>query len=258
MEKQLTVNAIKGQLALIRQDDDPIFTLYKNDSRIGVQKLLKQTHEKIQKHQILVDQFQQRLKLEQKAWQNGMNLVAGIDEVGRGCLAGPVVTAAVILPHDFSVIEVNDSKQLSHQTRERLYPQIIEAATAISIGVSSPKIIDQINILQATRQAMKKAVLSLSVTPDELLVDAVDVPVNIPKQRMFKGDAKSASIAAASIVAKVYRDHLMGIYDQLYPGYDFYENMGYGTAKHLEGLEKLGVTPIHRLTFSQVNHFIKK
>lgn len=257
MEKQLTIKGIKSQLAAISQENDPLLILYKDDRRVGVQKLLKQTYKKIQQHQLLVAKFQQRLALEKVAWSHGLNFVAGIDEVGRGCLAGPVITAAVILPHNFSVIEVNDSKQLSRHTRERLYPQIIEQALAVSIGVSSPSIIDQINILQATRQAMKKAVLGLSISPDKLLVDAVDVPVDIPKQRMFKGDAKSATIAAASIVAKVYRDHLMAIYDHLYPGYDFADNMGYGTAKHLQGLQAFGTTPIHRLTFAPVNQFIK-
>ncbi|WP_412990312.1 ribonuclease HII [Pediococcus siamensis] len=255
MQKQLTIKAIKTQLAQITRSDDPLLTTYADDSRLGVQKLLQQAHHRLAKQQLLTAQFQQRLTLERHAWQQGLNLVAGVDEVGRGCLAGPVVTAAVILPHNFSLIEVNDSKQLSKTTRERLYPQIIEQAVAVGIGTSSPAVIDQLNILQATRQAMKKAVLALPVHPQALLVDAVDVPLDLPKKKMLKGDAKSASIGAASIVAKVYRDHLMAWYGEVYPGYDFEENVGYGTAKHLAGLEKLGVTPIHRLTFSPVPNY---
>ncbi len=255
MKQTITIKTLKAQLAKVTQDSDPLFEQFQNDSRIGVQALLKQTHRHLHQHQLAMVKFQQRLKLEHEAWQHGINFVAGIDEVGRGCLAGPVITAAVILPHDFNLIEVNDSKQLSMETRQRLYPQIIEQAVAVNIGIASPQVIDQINILQATRQAMKQAVLSLSVRPEKLLVDAVDIPVNIPKQRMFKGDAKSASIAAASIVAKVYRDHLMAIYNDLYPGYDFAHNVGYGTANHLHALQTLGVTPIHRLTFAPVNKF---
>lgn len=257
MKKRITIKEIQLQLANITEETDPVFKQYQADPRAGVQRLLNQCKKRVLKHQVLVTQFQKRLTLEKSAWEKGLNLVAGIDEVGRGCLAGPVVTAAVILPHDFNLIEVNDSKQLSKQTRERLYPQIIEKAVSVSIGTASPATIDQLNILQATRQAMKNAVLHLAVRPQQLLVDAVDIPVNIPKQRMFKGDSKSASIAAASIVAKVYRDHLMTIYDQLYPGYDFNQNVGYGTAKHLQGLKNLGTTPIHRLTFSPVTHYVK-
>ncbi|AMV61536.1 Ribonuclease HII [Pediococcus damnosus] len=256
MGKRATIKEIQLQLANVTETTDPIFKQYQADPRSGVQHLLSQNKKRLLNHQILVDQFQHRLTLERAAWQKGFNLVAGIDEVGRGCLAGPVVTAAVILPHNFNLIEVNDSKQLSKQTREKLYPLILEQAISVSIGMAGPTTIDQLNILQATRQAMKYAVLHLVVHPQQLLVDAVDIPVNIPKQRMFKGDSKSASIAAASIVAKVYRDHLMTLYDQLYPGYDFSQNVGYGTAKHLQGLKTLGVTPIHRLSFAPVNRYV--
>ena len=176
--------------------------------------------------------------------------ICGIDEVGRGPFAGPVVAAAVILPKDCDILYLNDSKKLSEKKRELLYDEIYEKAVAIGIGMSSEEVIDEINILQATYEAMRMAIGNLKVQPDLLLNDAVTIPgVDIRQVPIIKGDAKSVSIAAASIIAKVTRDRLMVEYDAVMPGYDFAANKGYGTKKHIEGLKELGPSPIHRMTF---------
>ena len=176
--------------------------------------------------------------------------ICGIDEVGRGPFAGPVVAGAVILPKDDPILYLNDSKKLSEKKREALYDAIMERAVAIGIGIVSPARIDEINILQATYEAMRMAIGNLKVEPDLLLNDAVTIPgVDIRQVPIIKGDAKSVSIAAASIIAKVTRDRLMVEYDAVMPGYDFAANKGYGTKKHIEGLKELGPSPIHRMTF---------
>lgn len=185
--------------------------------------------------------------------------ICGIDEVGRGPLAGPVVACAVVLPKDVTILYLNDSKKLSEKKRELLYDEIMEKAVAVGIGAVGPERIDEINILQATYEAMRMAIEDLTgklgKEPDLLLNDAVTIPeVDIPQVPIIKGDAKSISIAAASIVAKVTRDHLMIEYDQILPGYDFAKNKGYGTKAHIAGLKELGATPIHRKTF--ITHFV--
>ena len=176
--------------------------------------------------------------------------ICGIDEVGRGPFAGPVVAGAVILPKDHPILYLNDSKKLSEKKREELYEVIMKEAVATGIGMASPARIDEINILQATYEAMRMAISNLSVQPDLLLNDAVTIPeVGITQVPIIKGDAKSVSIAAASIIAKVTRDRLMVEYEEVFPGYDFASNKGYGTKAHIEGLKKLGPTPIHRMSF---------
>lgn len=176
--------------------------------------------------------------------------ICGIDEVGRGPFAGPVVAGAVILPKNNPILYLNDSKKLSEKKREELYDVIMEQAVAVGIGMVSPARIDEINILQATYEAMRIAIGNLKVKPDLLLNDAVTIPeVDIRQIPIIKGDAKSVSIAAASIVAKVTRDHLMVEYDRVFPGYDLASNKGYGTKAHIEGLKELGPTPIHRMSF---------
>lgn len=180
----------------------------------------------------------------------GYGAVCGIDEVGRGPLAGPVVAGAVILPTDCEILYLNDSKKLSEKKRELLYDEIMEKAVATGIGVISPARIDEINILQATYEAMRMAISNLKVRPSVLLNDAVTIPlVEIPQVPIIKGDAKSVSIAAASIIAKVTRDHMMVEYEEIYPGYSFASNKGYGSAQHIAALKELGPTPIHRRTF---------
>ena len=176
--------------------------------------------------------------------------ICGIDEVGRGPLAGPVVAGAVILPKDCEILYINDSKKLSEKKREALYDEIMEKAVATGIGMASPARIDEINILQATYEAMRMAIEKLRVRPEVLLNDAVTIPkVDILQVPIIKGDEKSVSVAAASIIAKVTRDRLMAEYDRVIPGYDFASNKGYGTKAHIAGLRKLGASPIHRMTF---------
>ena len=176
--------------------------------------------------------------------------ICGIDEVGRGPLAGPVVAGAVILPKDDMILYLNDSKKLSEKKREMLYDEIMNRAVATGIGMASPARIDEINILQATYEAMRMAIDNLKVRPDILLIDAVTIPqVDILQVPIIKGDAKSISIAAASIIAKVTRDRLMVEYDKVLPGNDFASNKGYGTKAHIAGLKELGPTPIHRRSF---------
>ncbi len=187
---------------------------------------------------------------EKELWNAGKPHIAGVDEVGRGPLAGPVVTAAVILPQDFSLLGVDDSKKLSPKKRDELYDQILEAAVCWAVGRREPQRIDEINILEATKEAMRDAVNSLSVRPDHVLVDAVRIPgLDIPQTGIIHGDALSVSIAAASIVAKVTRDREMERMAVLYPGYAFESNKGYGTKAHYEGLAALGPCPIHRKSF---------
>ena len=176
--------------------------------------------------------------------------ICGIDEVGRGPFAGPVVAGAVILPKDCGILYINDSKKLSPKRREEVNSLILDRALAWAVGVVDNTVIDEINILQATYEAMRRAIKDLSIKPDILLNDAVTIPgVDIKQVPIVKGDAKSISIGAASIVAKVYRDSLMKEYDEKYPGYGFATNMGYGTKEHIAALKKMGPTPIHRKTF---------
>ena len=177
-------------------------------------------------------------------------LLCGIDEVGRGPLAGPVVAGAVILPKDCEILYLNDSKKLSEKKRELLYDEIMEKAVAVGLGTVGPDRIDEINILQATYEAMRMAISNLKVRPDLLLNDAVTIPkVDIPQVPIIKGDVKSVSIAAASIIAKVTRDRMMVEYENLYPGYGFASNKGYGAAKHIAALKEIGPCAIHRKTF---------
>ncbi|WP_283678755.1 ribonuclease HII [Lentilactobacillus sp. Marseille-Q4993] len=252
----MTIKEIKAQLALVTTLDDPLLVELNSDPRAGVQSALKTTINRINKLAIAQQQFQERFKIERNLWQKGHQYIAGVDEVGRGPLAGPVVSCAVILPSDFDLIDVNDSKQVSHKKRLELAPRIKNEAISVSFGVVDNNIIDKVNIYQATRIAMKQAVEGLSVTPDEIIVDAMNIDTSIPQIDMVKADAKSISVSAASICAKVYRDELMAEYAKMYPGYGFEQNAGYGTKAHLDGLKTVGVCPIHRKTFAPVSDYI--
>ena len=197
------------------------------------------------------------LFFEQQARANGFDLIAGIDEAGRGPLAGPVVAAAVILPAGLNIKGVNDSKKLSPDTRERLFDIIMAQAFSVGIGMGSPELIDRINILQATRHAMRSAVLQLAQPPDYLLIDGIStINSPIPQKTIKKGDSLSLSIAAASIIAKVTRDRLMRELDELHPGYGFSGHKGYGSALHMEAIRRLGPSPVHRLTFGGVKEHL--
>ena len=195
-------------------------------------------------------------EFETELYNKGINFIAGIDEVGRGPLVGPVVTAAVILPKDFYDERINDSKKLTEKKRELLYDVIMENAVSVGIGISSEDVIDEINILEATKKAMIEAVNNLSVKPEYLLIDAVKLNIDIPQISIIKGDAKSESIAAASIVAKVTRDRMMIELDKIHPEYDFKHNKGYGTKKHIEAIEKYGIIKEHRKTFAPCDKYI--
>ena len=249
---------IKGVKELLSSNDvtEAQLAELEKDPRVGVQKLIVSYRKKQAKLLAKKEAFLERFSYEKQFWQKG-ELVAGVDEVGRGPLAGPVVTAAVIIDHNFDLLEVNDSKKLSPEKRLQLYPKILSEAVSVGIGVKSAAVIDHINIYEADRQAMAQAVKALDVKPDALLVDAMNVPIDIPQIELIKGDAKSNSIAAASIVAKVFRDKLMDDYDKIYPQYGFPRNAGYGTKEHVEALKKYGPTPIHRKTFAPVSDFFK-
>ena len=246
---QKKISEIKRAFEEAEVTDIPkVCELFGDDDRQGVIKLIEK-YDKIYGKYIAELERLEKMKEYEKKYSE-YEFIAGIDEVGRGPLAGPVVTCAVILPKDCNILYINDSKKLSEKKREELYEQIMEQAIAVGIGMEEHTVIDDINILQATYSAMRKAIAALPVKPDLLLNDAVKIPgVDIPQVPIIKGDAKSISIAAASIVAKVTRDRMMVEYDKLYPGYDFAGNKGYGAAVHLEALKKIGPSPIHRQSF---------
>ena len=226
---------------------------YETDPRSGVQKLVASARKKLDALEKEKQRIENLKKYEREYAQ--YSYICGIDEVGRGPLAGPVVAGAVILPKDCHILYINDSKQLSEKKREELYDVILEGAVSVGIGMASPERIDEINILQATYEAMRQAISKLSVQPQLFLNDAVTIPeVQIPQVPIIKGDAKSVSIAAASIVAKVTRDRMMEEYDKVLPEYGFASNKGYGSAAHIEALKKYGPSPIHRKTF--ITHFV--
>ncbi len=222
--------------------------MYESDERAGVQSLITKARKRIADYEKEIARTEQ-MKAYEKEYAS-YAYICGIDEVGRGPLAGPVVAGAVILPKDCDILYLNDSKQLSEKKREELYDIIMEKAVAVGLGFVAPERIDEINILQATYEAMREAISKLSPQPDLLLNDAVTIPKVAMKQvPIIKGDTKSISIAAASIVAKVTRDRLMVDYDSVFPEYGFASNKGYGAAMHLEALRKYGPTPIHRKSF---------
>lgn len=226
---------------------------YKYDERSGVKSILKKAQKSIDDYEKEIVRTNQMLSFERE--YDSYSYICGIDEVGRGPLAGPVVAGAVILPKDEKILYLNDSKKLTAAKRDELYDVIMEKAVAVGIGEVSWERIDEINILNATYEAMRMAISKLGVTPDILLNDAVTIPGVTAKQvPIIKGDAKSASIAAASIVAKVTRDRMMVEYDAKYPGYNFAGNKGYGSKEHIDALLKLGPTPIHRKSF--IKNFI--
>lgn len=240
IKEEFAASNIEGYTDLIAK--------YSDDERAGVINLIKRYQKEIDKHNKEVERTYNMQEFERKYGE--YQYICGIDEVGRGPLAGPVCAGAVILPKDVDILYINDSKQLSAAKREELYDIIKEKAIAVKTAYSSPEVIDDINILQATYRAMREAINELDVKPDILLNDAVNIPeVNIKQVPIIKGDAKSISIAAASIIAKVERDRLMVMYDELYPEYGFAKNKGYGSKEHIEALRKYGPCPIHRRSF---------
>lgn len=221
---------------------------YGQDERSGVVALCNQAVKRMAAYEKELERMEVMMTYEHQ--YESYTAICGIDEVGRGPLAGPVVAGAVILPKDCDILYLNDSKKLSAKMRDKLYDEIMEKAVAVGIGYASEKRIDEINILNATYEAMRQAIEKCGVKPDILLNDAVTIPgVDIKQVPIIKGDAKSASIAAASIVAKVTRDRLMEQMDETYPGYGFASNKGYGSAEHIAALKTIGPCKIHRRTF---------
>ena len=257
MTEKYTISQIKEILSSIHSIEDPLFQQLSLDMRKGVQTALKSCQKRIEKEQKRAEHFIEMQYYERLAYQEGASFIAGVDEVGRGPLAGPVVAAAVILPKNIEDLGFDDSKKLSTSKREEIYRLIQEKAIAIGIGIVDADTIDQVNIYQASRLAMQQAVSELKIQPDYLLIDAMKIDVNTPQIGIIKGDAKSISIAAASIVAKQVRDQMMQEFDELYPGYDFSNNAGYGTPKHFEGLKSQGICPIHRKTFAPIKDYLE-
>lgn len=251
------INEIKEMLENTPINDIPLrLQDLKDDDRAGVIKLMEKYKKKYDAHLKELERLREISAFEMELRKRGYELIAGIDEVGRGPLAGPVITAAVILPKNCAIEGINDSKKLSASKREYLSEKIKEGALAYAFGSASPEEIDDINILQATYRAMKKAIEGLKIKPDFVLADAVTIPeITMPQKGIIHGDARSISIGAASIIAKVERDAMMSAYEEVYPGYGFDRNKGYGSAEHIEALKRLGPCPIHRRTF--IKNFVE-
>ncbi|WP_282920345.1 ribonuclease HII [Ignavigranum ruoffiae] len=251
-----TIKEIKEILVQINRLDDPRLATFREDPRKGVSKLVDQRIKSIKKLIKLKEEHSKRQEFEIKLYNEGINWIAGLDEVGRGPLAGPVVAAAVILPRDVeSLIGIDDSKRLNAKKRQKLEHAIQEIALDYAYGVVDNDVIDRVNIYQASKLAMLSALNQLKLKPDHLLIDAMELNSPIPQTSMIKGDQRSVTIAAAAILAKEYRDRLMVKFDQQYPHYDFKHNVGYGTAHHLQALKDFGPCPIHRRSFAPVKSF---
>lgn len=253
--KEIKISEIKAEFESAGYSEyQSLFEKYSGDGRSGVVKIINSYEKKLGKYNDELLRIYKMYEYERK--YEAFTYICGIDEVGRGPLAGPVCAGAVILPKDCNILYLNDSKQLSAKKREELYEEIIKEAVSYQTAFVSPEVIDEINILNATYEAMRTAINNLSVKPDILLNDAVTIPgVEIRQVPIIKGDAKSVSIAAASIIAKVTRDRLMVEMDEKYPGYGFASNKGYGSSEHIEALKRLGPCDIHRKTF--IGHFVK-
>ena len=247
-----TIKEVKERLAMIDELDHPLFEELILDGRAGVKAAISKRKRELQKQVDEDLRLEKMLAYEKELYTQGIQLIAGVDEVGRGPLAGPVVAAAVILPENCKIPGLNDSKKIPKSKHKEIYEAVLQNAIAIGVGVKDNHVIDQVNIYEATKLAMMEAIGQLEPQPQHLLIDAMKLDLPISQTSIIKGDANSLSIAAASIVAKVTRDQMMEEFDREYPGYDFAQNAGYGTAKHLAGLDKLGVTPIHRRSFEPV------
>ncbi|MGQ7353391.1 ribonuclease HII [Streptococcus suis] len=251
-----TIKEVTALLAQVDSLDSPVWAELAQDVRAGVQAAIKKRQKELEKEAAEDARLEAMLFYEKALYENGVELIAGIDEVGRGPLAGPVVAAAVILPKGCKIRYLNDSKKIPKSKHEAIYNEIIEHAVAVGVGVKDAAVIDQVNIYEATKLAMLEALEQLIQEPEHLLIDAMKLDTSIPQTSIIKGDANSLSIAAASIVAKVTRDKMMADYDKEFSGYGFAKNAGYGTSEHLKGLNKLGITPIHRKTFEPIKSMV--
>lgn len=253
-----TIKEVKEQLAILRELDDPRWASFEEDSRTGVQAAIRKHRKAILAELTEEERLETLLNYEKSLYARGIELIAGVDEVGRGPLAGPVVAAAVILPKLCKIKGLNDSKKIPKSKHEAIYNQVMKEAVAVGIGIKDNYVIDDVNIYEATKLAMIEAIEKLNPQPEHLLIDAMNLDLPIEQTSIIKGDANSLSIAAASIVAKVTRDKMMADYEQEFPGYAFAKNAGYGTKEHLSGIDKFGVTPIHRRSFEPIKSIIKK
>ncbi|MEE6131294.1 ribonuclease HII [Priestia sp. GS2] len=250
------ISDIKQALQEIDSLKDPVFAQYEQDERKGVQQAVIQRKKQIQASERLKEQFYQMMSYENKQYDQGVKFIAGIDEVGRGPLAGPVVAAAVILPREFFLPGLTDSKKLSEAKREEFYEIICQQAVAVGVGIVDAATIDKLNIYQATKTAMMEAVEGLAVKPEALLIDAMTLPLDLPQESIIKGDATSISIAASSVIAKVTRDRMMKELALKHPEYGFEKHMGYGTKQHLEAIDSYGVLKEHRRSFAPIKEKI--
>ncbi|MFC4404597.1 ribonuclease HII [Gracilibacillus xinjiangensis] len=249
MDSSWTINQIK-QYIDSNEWNEEIKTFLQKDKRKGVQKLIQNYEKQAQLKLQLKQHFLTMSRFERMQWLKGNKFVAGVDEVGRGPLAGPVVAAAVVLPADFCLLGLDDSKKLSKSTREAYYDYIIENALAYKVGIIEPAEIDQLNIYQATKKAMRFALDNIPLKLDHVLIDAVELEgLPYTSESIIKGDQKSISIAAASIIAKVTRDRMMAEYHRKYPQFQFEKNSGYGTKDHISAINQYGITNIHRRSF---------
>lgn len=253
-----TIKEVKEQLAILRDLDDPRWASFEEDSRTGVQAAIRKRRKAILAELAEEERLETLLNYEKSLYARGIELIAGVDEVGRGPLAGPVVAAAVILPKLCKIKGLNDSKKIPKSKHEAIYNQVMKEAVAVGIGMKDNYVIDDVNIYEATKLAMIEAIEKLNPQPEHLLIDAMNLDLPIEQTSIIKGDANSLSIAAASIIAKVTRDKMMADYEQEFPGYAFAKNAGYGTKEHLSGINKFGVTPIHRRSFEPIKSIIKK
>jgi ribonuclease HII len=253
---KISINQIEKQLNAIEDEANPFFQEIKNDERKGVQNLIQKWQKQRERQIILRNKFNEMNQFESKYRNQGFNLIAGIDEVGRGPLAGPVVAAAVILPEDFFLAGIDDSKKLSEKKREEYEEIVHKEALGIGISMIQPSEIDEINIYESTKKAMKTAISLLKPLPDFLLIDAMKLETPFASESIIKGDAKSVSIAAASIIAKVARDRLMKEISKEYPSYGFEQNMGYGTKEHIQAIQRHGITPHHRRSFAPIKDMV--
>jgi len=250
---ELTISQVKSHLAECRGGDDRLWALLEQDPRAGVRRLAVRARQLHRRHEAELARLERLSEIERRLWNSGRRLVAGVDEVGRGCLAGPVVAAAVILAPDTSIPGLDDSKVLTPSHREQLRKVIVDQALAVSLGAVPAPEIDRLNILQASLKAMREALKGLAIEPDRVLVDGNRVPGSrFVESAVVGGDARSISIAAASVVAKVHRDELMVRLDEAHPGYGFARHKGYGSAEHLMALQELGPCSLHRRSFRPV------
>lgn len=251
-----TIKEVTALLAQVDSLESPVWADLAQDERAGVQAAIKKRRKELEKEAAEDARLEAMLFYEKALYENGVEFIAGIDEVGRGPLAGPVVAAAVILPKGCKIRYLNDSKKIPKSKHEAIYQEVMERAVAVGVGIKDAAVIDQVNIYEATKLAMLEALGQLCQEPEHLLIDAMKLDTPLPQTSIIKGDANSLSIAAASIVAKVTRDKMMADYDRELSGYGFAKNAGYGTAEHLEGLNKLGITPIHRKTFEPIKSML--